>query len=608
MSLQDETITREDTSFSLGQQAWLRALERTAPIERQPERTFPVLLEELAEKFGDAPALISSQEVLTFNQLLARSNQYTRWALELDLQPGTAVGLMMPNRPEYLAAWLGVTRAGCVAALLNTNLVGPALAHCMRAAGMQHLIAQDEYCPALSGALPLLEAAPSVWVHGSSTSNFLSLSEALDRQAKGLLQNGERRLITLSDRALYIYTSGTTGLPKAAVISHNRVMAWSHWFAGMMDARPSDRLYNCLPLYHSVGGVAATGALLTSGGSVFIRRKFSAKEFWDEVCANDCTLFQYIGELCRYLLNAPISPSERKHRLRLCCGNGLGGDIWPKFKERFQVPHILEFYAATEANFSLYNFDEEPGSVGRVPAFLAHRFPIKLIEIDPETLEPVRNVSGLCIQAGVNQPGEAVFRIGHAPKPGAGAGAASFEGYTSTKDSEKKILRDVLEKGDAWYRSGDMMRKSGKGFFYFADRLGDTFRWKGENVSTSEVMHVVAACPGITEATVYGVAVPHAEGRAGMAAVSIEATFDLALLYDHLQRQLPRYSQPLFLRIIRELELTSTFKPKKADLAREGYDPAAVRDELYFNDHASGKFVKLDAPLYEDITEGRTRL
>ncbi len=607
MSLQDDTTSRS-TSFSLGQQAWMRALERTAPIERQPQRIFPALLEELADKFGDAPALISSQEALTFNQLLARSNQYTRWALELDLHPGTAVGLMMPNRPEYLAAWLGVTRAGCVAALLNTNLMGAALAHCMRAAAMKHLIAQDESCAAVSEALPLLEAAPTVWVHGTSTSNFHSLTEALDKQAKGLLRNEERRPITLSDRALYIYTSGTTGLPKAAVISHNRVMAWSHWFAGMMDANPADRMYNCLPLYHSVGGVAATGALLASGGSVFIRRKFSAKEFWDEVCANDCTLFQYIGELCRYLLNAPISPSERKHRLRLCCGNGLGGDIWPKFKERFQVPHILEFYAATEANFSLYNFDEEPGSVGRVPPFLAHRFPIKLIEIDPETLEPVRNASGLCVQAGVNQPGEAVFRIGHAPKPGASAGAASFEGYTSTKDSEKKILRDVLEKGDAWYRSGDMMRKSGKGFFYFSDRLGDTFRWKGENVSTSEVMHVVAACPGITEATVYGVAVPRAEGRAGMAALSIDANFDLALLHNHLQRQLPRYSQPLFLRIIRELELTSTFKPKKADLAREGYDPALVRDELYFNDHASGKFVKLDASFYEDITEGRTRL
>ena len=270
----------------------------------------------------------------------------------------------------------------------------------------------------------------------------------------------------------------------------------------------------------------------------------------------------------------------------------------------FQIPHILEFYAATEANFSLYNVDEEPGAIGRVPAFLAHRFPIELIKVDAESLEPVRDDSYLCVPAATGVAGEAVFKITEA----AGTGAASFEGYTTAKDSGKKILRSVRAKDDIWYRSGDLMRRDAQGIFTFAGRIGDSFRWKGENVSALEVTQVIAAFPGVCEAIVYGVAVPNADGRAGMAALSIDSTFDFKVFKTYLDGLLPRYAQPVFLRIVDRLELTSTFRPKIADLSSQGADPDIVNDPLYFNDEASGAFVELDASLYEAIAAHRIKL
>ena len=579
-------------------------MERIAPLRDHAEQTFPVLVSELAERHGNAPALVSARETVSFRELAARVNRYTRWTLEQDFAPGTVVGLLMHNQPDYPAIWLGLTQAGCVAALLNTHLSGASLAHCLDVAGVKHVIAGEGFGEALASALPLCKSCPEVWVHGPQEAGYRSIRCQAARLSDTVLQKAERRPITLADRALCIYTSGTTGLPKAANVSHHRVMSWSLWFAGMMDTKSADRLYNCLPFYHAMGGVAASGALLVSGGSVFMSEKFSATRFWEEVSGQGCTIFQYIGELCRYLLSSPPSFYEQRHRLRLCCGNGLAGDVWRAFQAKFRIPHILEFYAATEANFSLYNVDEEPGAIGRVPAFLAHRFPIELIRLDAESLEPVRNDSHLCVPAATGVAGEAIFKITEA----AGAGAASFEGYTSAKDSGRKILRSVKAKDDIWYRSGDLMRRDARGFFTFAGRIGDSFRWKGENVSALEVTQVIAAFPGVCEALVYGVAVPNADGRAGMAALSIDSTFDFKAFKTYLDGSLPRYAQPLFLRIVDRLELTSTFRPKKADFSSQGPDPSTVDDPLYFNDEESGAFVKLDACLYEAIVANRIKL
>jgi fatty-acyl-CoA synthase len=399
-----------------------------------------------------------------------------------------------------------------------------------------------------------------------------------------------------------IYTSGTTGAPKAAYVTHGRVMEWSFWFAGMMGTAPDDRLYNCLPMYHSVGGIVAIGAMLVRGGSVLIRAGFSASQFWDDVVDGDCTIFQYIGELCRYLTATPPHAKERRHRLRLACGNGLQGDVWNAFQPRFGIPQILEFYAATEGCVSLYNCEGKPGAIGRVPAFLSHRFPVALIRCDPESGSPLRVSSGFCVACEMGEVGEAIGPILHKPN----APARQFDGYTDVVASAQKILRDVFASGDSWFRTGDLMRKDAAGYFYFVDRIGDTFRWKGENVATTEVAAVLRAFSGISDAVVYGVAINGHEGRAGMAAIKTEAPIDLIDLRTHLTANLPVYAQPLFLRCSRTLEMTATFKLTKGLLAQEGY--AASADPVWFNDHEQAAFVPFDASIIDAIRNGKRRL
>jgi fatty-acyl-CoA synthase len=591
---------------------WARALELTAPIVTRPERTLPVVVEERARIAPDSLALVSDRECLSYGALAARSRQYSQWAIEHGVGPGTVVALLMPNRPEYLAIWLGVTRVGGIVALLNTNLAGPALAHCINTAAPAHLIADAELAALVDDVRHDIAAKPHVWIHGAERRHFDRIDEieqsrgvhAYDLPPRPGLSERERveGPVTIDDSALYIYTSGTTGLPKAAIVTHARVMQWSHWFAGLMSIRPDDRLYNCLPLYHSAGGVLAAGAALAAGASVVIRDGFSARAFWRDIVQWDCTLFQYIGELCRYLLNAPSDPFERRHRVRLGCGNGLRADVWTPFKERFRIPGILEFYA-TEGNVSLVNVEGEPGSIGRIPTYLAHRFPAALVKYDAEAAAPARDASGLCVRCGPNEVGEA---IGQLLKDPSNVGSR-FDGYTDRDESQKKIVRDVFRPGDAWYRTGDLMRRDDRGFFYFVDRIGDTFRWKGENVSTAEVAAALVACPGVRDVCVYGVAIPGCEGRAGMATLAADRGLDLAALRAHLVNCLPGYAQPVFLRIRDELDVTTTFKHVKQTLVREAYDPTLVTDRLYFNDRDRQAFVPLERSLFTRIQNGDVR-
>jgi fatty-acyl-CoA synthase len=344
--------------------------------------------------------------------------------------------------------------------------------------------------------------------------------------------------------------------------------------------------------------------MLVNGASVLLRKRFSTSCFWDDIVEFRCTLFQYIGELCRYLVNSPRHPKEAQHGLRLCCGNGLRPDVWEAFQHRFQIPQILEFYAATEANFSLYNCEGKPGAIGRIPPFLAHRFRVALVELDTETGDPVRNEEGFCIACPANRVGEAVSQLFDDDL----RRGSHFEGYTDEVASERKILRSVFDKGDTWFRSGDLLRRDEQGYFYFVDRVGDTFRWKGENVSTTEIAETLLGCAGISEAVVYGVIVHGTEGRAGMAAIVVGPAFDLACLCRHLAEHLPDYARPLFVRIRRELETTATFKPKKDYLAREGYEPRGIADPVYFYDRQREAFMELDDVLYERIRTGALRL
>jgi fatty-acyl-CoA synthase len=333
-----------------------------------------------------------------------------------------------------------------------------------------------------------------------------------------------------------------------------------------------------------------------------VRERFSASQFWDDIVRWDCTLLEYIGELCRYLLHTEASPGESEHRIRLACGNGLAAEVWDAFKDRFHIPQILEFYAATESSVSLFNIQGKRGAIGYIPGYLTHRFAPALVAIDLETGEPIRNEEGFCIRCVASQVGEALGKVANDPSNI----GSRFDGYTSKEASQKKILRNVFAHDDAWFRTGDLMRKDDKGYYYFVDRIGDTFRRKGENVATSEVAEVICEFPGIRHALVYGVAIPGVEGRVGMATLVTDRKLDLAEFRAHLAGCLPHYAKPVFLRIRSHVDLTGTFKYSKTALLREGYDPDDCADRLYFD--SSEEFVPLDKDLYKRIQSGEFRL
>jgi fatty-acyl-CoA synthase len=295
---------------------------------------------------------------------------------------------------------------------------------------------------------------------------------------------------------------------------------------------------------------------------------------------------------------------EIRHQLRACCGNGLRGDIWDEFKRRFAVPRIVEFYASTEGSFSLFNLEGKPGAIGRIPPFMAHRSPVEIIRLDRDTEQPVRDEFGFCVRCDRDEPGEA---IGKVSENAANLGAR-FEGYSSAVETDKKILRDVFKAGDLWFRTGDLMRQDRKGFFYFVDRLGDTFRWKGENISTMEVAEAILAGPGVLDATVFGVTIPGTDGRAGMAAMVVGSDFEPTALHAHVQARLPRYARPLFLRVHEQMSLTGTFKVIKADYVRDGFDPVKVVGGLWFDDVERGAYRPLDSSLHAEIVSGARQL
>ncbi len=587
----------------IAREAWIRALERTASIAAAGV-TLPTVIDRLAGRFEGAAALVSPEAALTYRQLSIRCNQYARWGIARGLGPGDTVCLMMSNCAEYMAVWLGLSRIGVAVALVNTNLAGEALIHSVNIVTPRAIIVSGESAARLWEVRARLPPKLFCRVQGQAAADFPPLGPELDRLSGEEVRHTECAQAPIDATALYIYTSGTTGLPKAAKVSHYRIMQWSHWFAGLMDSGPNDRMYDCLPLYHSVGGVVATGATLVGGGAVVIRAKFSASDFWRDVRDEHCTLFQYIGELCRYLTNAPHQDIETAHRLRIACGNGLRPEVWEAFQSRFKIPRILEYYASTEGNFSLYNCEGLPGAIGKIPSFLAHRLPVALLRFDVDTGEPLRNGDGFCERCQPHEVGEAVGQIPAASSELAGR----FEGYADKEASARKVLRNVFKEGDSWYRTGDLMRRDERGFYFFVDRVGETYRWKGENVSTAEVLTALTAAPGVLDGVVYGVEVPGADGRAGTAALVVDARFDLARFRADVARRLPAYARPVFVRLLHNLETTGTFKPRKQELVQAGFDPSRITDPLFFDDPRAQAYVPLDGALFAAILSGSIRI
>lgn len=582
----------------------LRTLRRVGRVRPDTPTSTADIIEHFAREKPDNFAIHFENRRYTYREYDQAGNQYARWALAQGIKRGDVVALLMENRPEYLFAWLGIVKIGAVAALINTNLADRALAHSLNTCEADHLILGAELGEAYASAKPHLVRAIETWTTGAVIEGTRDLDIELSCHSPDPLDATLRAGLLARDKCFYIYTSGTTGMPKAAVVSHLRVFTLANGFSAIVNANENDRMYIVLPLYHSVGGICAWGAAITVGGSVILRRKFSAGSFWNDCRTYDATLFQYVGELCRYLLNTPPGPEEGVHTIRCAVGNGLRPEIWDRFKERFKIPRIIEYYGATESNVSLVNYDGHSGAVGRIPGYLSGIFQVKIVKFDVAAGAPVRGADGRCIEAAYGEAGEAIGRIRNDQNKALGR----YEGYTEKDATEKKILHDAFEKGDAWFRTGDLLRKDKEGYYYFVDRIGDTFRWKGENVSTSEVAEAISTYPGVLEANVYGVAIPGTEGKAGMAALVVAPDIDLNGLHTHLERTLPVYARPLFLRLTGELDATGTFKHRKLDLAREGYDPNTTQDVLLFDHPKMRGYVPLTPAMYKDVASGALRL
>ncbi|KAJ4435704.1 hypothetical protein ANN_18320 [Periplaneta americana] len=485
--------------------------------------------------------------------------------------------------------------------------------------------------------MPVYQFSPKD-VEAQLSTGAISLSAAIMSSSSIPLDLSE---CAARDKMLYIYTSGTTGLPKAAVITNLRFMFLSVGVHYMLNVQNDDILYTPLPLYHTAGGMVGVGQVLLFGCTMAIRTKFSASNFWADCVTFKCTVAQYIGEMCRYLLSVPSRPEERQHDVRLMFGNGLRPQIWESFVTRFGIKQIGEFYGATEGNSNLVNINSTVGAVGFVPRYAGPIYPVALIRIDENSGEPIRGNNGLCIRCSpvpfcaydcgtlhvgnsfrhhMNQAMDLSSRLFYLPfllmlrrtrgfcgKNQPKKAISNFSGYADRAATEKKIVYDVFTRGDQVFNSGDILVMDEFGYFYFKDRTGDTFRWRGENVATSEVEAVVSNVAGLKDAVVYGVEVPNVEGRAGMAAVlDTDGTLNLVSLARGVQDHLPSYARPLFIRVLLELEMTGTYKLKKKDLQLEGFNPNKIKDSLYFL--SGGQYIPLTLKLYDDIVCGRVRL
>jgi len=506
---------------------------------------------------------------------------------------GDVVALLMDNRPEYVFVVLALGRLRAVASLINTNLTGVGLTHAINVCSPKAVLLGSEHAPAVLEVLPQLNG-----IHGrvfvSADEPSFETPHGMERVNDVVLNQSDARPAGLTagrnkDVALYIYTSGTTGLPKAAIITHKRWMAAGYLFgSAAMDVTSRDVIYVSLPLYHSNAMFGGLGAMICTGAALALRRKFSASQFWDDVRKFDASAFMYIGELCRYLLNAPRNPNERNHRLRVGVGNGLRGDIWEAFQHRFGVPLMREFYGATEGNAPLFNFEGRPGMVGRLKAGMV------LVRCDETTGEILRNKGGFCDQ--VTEAGHKGILLGHINP------IFAFDGYVDKAASQKKIFTDVFKKGDAYFNSGDILVLHEDNWVAFADRVGDTYRWKGENVSTNEVAEALNRVAGVLESNVYGVQVVGAEGRAGMASLSVNEQFNLDALASYVCEKLPVFQRPYFVRLSRDMRITGTFKHQKVAYRDEGYDPAKVEDPLFYLD--GKRYVPIDQELHRRLLSG----
>jgi acyl-CoA synthetase (AMP-forming)/AMP-acid ligase II len=571
---------------------------------------------------GDKVALINAEtgQSYTFAEVEIYSNKIANWAVSAGMKNRDVVALFMENRPEYIMTWIGLCKVGVIVAMINSNNKKNTLLHALQTGNCNKMIYGAELEDVVLDVYKDLNNMPIfVSYSGSTSASKSSNSSSIGQSLDDILLNAPSTPIDKSLRAGtdidsifgYIYTSGTTGLPKACIMTNFRFMVAGAYMSSYLGISKDDILYTCLPLYHSAGGMLGAGCF-SQGCTTVVSRKFSASRFMEHCTKYNATCTQYIGELARYLLNSNPTPFDTKHSLRIAFGNGMRPESWIPFQKRFKIPEIGEFYAATEGNQQFMNHTKTTdfinfpgaGACGNIDmATKMLRGDVVIIEHDTSTEMPVRDPkTGLCIQCPRGKAGELVGLIEPTIK---------FDGYTDSKATEKKILTDVLEKGDRYFRTGDLLRYDEDNFVWFVDRVGDTFRWKGENVSTGEVAAAISDINGITEANVYGVKIPGTEdGRACMVAVTTEdqKVPDFNGFLKHVDDNLATYQRPLFVRLLPEMQSTTTFKQRKVDFVKEGFNPNVVKDVLYWYNSGVQKYEKLDENAYNIIVNGRSRL
>ncbi len=574
----------------------LRGLWNLATIKPDKAHSIGLLLQQHATRTPLAPALVFEGQRWTYAAFNAWVNRIAASLTAAGVKPGDTVAILMENRPETLACVAAVVKLGAAAGMLNHQQRGEVLAHSIGLIAPRVLIVGQECRETLEGAgcVPGADAAPKLFWDGkgSAPTGFTDLRK--DSANRSEANPPATAAVLARSTCFYVFTSGTTGLPKASRMTHYR---WLRGMAGLsqmaLRLQPDDVFYCCLPLYHNNALTVSWGAVLGSGCTLVLARKFSATRFWEDIRQYRVTAFCYIGELCRYLLNRPPHAKDRIHDVRLMVGNGLRPELWEGFQKRFGIDNVSEFYGASESNVAFVNGFGMQRTAGFSPLSFA------IVEFDAEHEKPVRDGRGHLQKVAKGGTGLLIAEISE---------RAPFDGYTDQKSSDAKVLHDVFKKGDRWFNTGDLVRDQGYRHIQFVDRVGDTFRWKGENVATTEVESAINGFAGVEQAVVYGVAVPGTDGRAGMAALTLKGRLDGAALAQHLCTALPAYAVPLFLRLKSDPEMTGTFKFKKVDLKREGFDPGAIDEALFVLANRSSGYQPLTAALFEQILKGALRL
>lgn len=565
-------------------------------LSKSTNVTWGTVLEDIAARFPDNPAVKSPDGMLTYRELNGGANRYAHFLLSRHVGPGDVVTVCLDSRPELLTLYCACAKIGAVCAMVNTNQRGESLVHSFNLNKGKVVVVGEECLDFFTGAKDGIDLEGSLlYAMKDKGADPMPGMEELSSLAAAMPDHNPETTGTVSTKspAAFVYTSGTTGLPKAAVIINKRIISAMFWWGRVVSPiKPDDTVYVPLPFFHTNALTVGWPAALYNGAAVALRRKFSASQFLSDVRSFHATHFVYVGEVCRYIMAQPERPDDHQNPLKAVIGNGLRPDIWKPFKERFGIGDIHEFYGAAEGVgifTNLFNFDYTVGT---------SLTPYALVRYDTENDVPERDEKGFLMRV---RPGEAGLLIMEISEK------TPFTGYSEKKKTEEKIIRDGFRKGDLWFNTGDMLRDMGFRHVQFVDRLGDTFRWKGENVATMEVEKALDTFPGISSSAVYGVALPSGDGRAGMAAIlpAEGSSIDHEALCAHLRAALPKYAVPLFIRFIDGFQMTATHKIKKTDFRKEGYDPKACGGRVSVLLPGSDAYMPLDEALYGEIMAGK---